>query len=766
VSRQRPVRARRALPSGRAVYRPTSLVGWLRRRAWLRPPVATPIGVPFLVNQLGANSRFAIEAAWGADLAADDSTWTWSDISGYVRYRERIQLRHGRADEASTTLPAMFRATLDNTSGAFSKGGQSSNWPNVRLNTPIRVSVDPGVGIYEIVFFGFADTWAPHWDVTGTDATVELTASGTLRRLAQGSAPLISPFRRAMLDRVGVDLRAYWPCEEAPLAQAIASGIVDHDPMKLSGTAEYPYPTFGESTDFTCSRPLPLVNGTTWRGTVPTYTATGDVQVRFLAAFPEDPIVAAAGEVTICSIFTHGTVCRWDLVYVNDSGGSLKLYTTEDNGTRTELVFADFNVDNTRRWYSVELDQTGADVAWKVRTIGLGYRSSGSTTGTFAGETITRCSAVAFGPDGDLTDVAVGHITVQSAITTFNDDLAAFNAYDFEEVTARLQRLCDEAGVNLAITGTSEARVGAQSIDELVPLLRECEAVDGGLLYDGLANGLSYITGAQRVNSTAALTLNAGNGEVGNVIPVDDDQRVRNKVTAVRKLGGEATFEDSDGELGTGAVGIYDESVTLNTIYPDDLVDHASRRVALGTLPGYRYPSLTLALHHDPTLADEWLATTPSSRVDVTNLSTVRDQHPAGTISLLLEGSTQSLDQFQWNATLNCSPYEPMRAGLYAADTGTTSEFVLRVDTDGSTLAAAAAAGATSLSVATASGPLWTTTADDAPFDVEVAGIRVTVTAVAGAASPQTFTVTGSTVTKALSSGATVALWRPVGLGM
>jgi hypothetical protein len=733
-----------------------------------QPTISTtdPLGVPFLLAQLDGG-RLAVEAAFGADLAADDDTWDWTDISDFVRYRERISLRHGRADEASTTLPAMFRATLENTGGEFSKGGQSSNWPYVRLNTPIRVSIDldGGGASYTTIFFGFADTWQPSWDTTGTDATVEVTASGTLRRLAQGSAPLISSFRRAMLDRVGVDLRAYWPCEEPALAQTISSGIVDHPAMVLSGSAEFPFPKFSESTAFACSHPLPLVNFSTWRGTVPRYTATGQVQLRFLAAFPRDPVVATSA--IVASVFTGSTVCRWDIVYVAGGGGLLRLDLVDATGTRTDLSgLVDFNCDDTVRWYSLELDQDGADIDWTLRTIGLGYRSSGGVLDTVTTETLTRATGVAICPNGDLGDLVVGHVTVQDTISTFNDDLAAFNAYDFELVTDRVQRLCDENGVAVTITGTSTARMGPQSVAELVPLLRECEAVDGGLLCDGLANGLSYITGDERVNSAAALTLDASNGEVGNLIPIDDDQRTRNKVTAKRTAGGEATYEDEDGELGTAAVGIYDDSIEVNSIYVDDLVDHASRRVALGTLPGYRYPNLTMALHHDPTLADEWLAASLSSRVDVTNIEDVRSQHPAGTISLLLEGYTQQLDQYQWDITMNTSPYEPMRAGLYAANTGTTSEFVLRVDTDGSTLNAGASAGASSLSVATPSGPLWTTTADDAPFDIEVGGIRVTVTAVSGASSPQTFTVTGSTVTKALTSGSTVALWRPVGLGM
>jgi hypothetical protein len=47
------------------------------------------------------------------------------------------------------------------------------------------------------MFLGYADGFTPSWDVlTGELPVVTLSASGTLRRLAQGSAPIQSAYRR------------------------------------------------------------------------------------------------------------------------------------------------------------------------------------------------------------------------------------------------------------------------------------------------------------------------------------------------------------------------------------------------------------------------------------------------------------------------------------------------------------------------------------------------------------------------------------------
>jgi hypothetical protein len=87
------------------------------------------------------------------------------------------------------------------------------------------------------------------------------------------------------------------------------------------------------------------------------------------------------------------------------------------------------------------------------------------------------------------------------------------------------------------------------------------------------------------------------------------------------------------------------------------------------------------------------------------------------------------------------------------------------LDSAGSSLATSVDAGATTLSVQTASGnSLWSTDADDVPFTIKVGGLAVTVTAVSGSSSPQTFTVDPTTITKTIAAGSAVTVWQETAL--
>jgi hypothetical protein len=127
----------------------------------------------------------------------------------------------------------------------------------------------------------------------------------------------------------------------------------------------------------------------------------------------------------------------------------------------------------------------------------------------------------------------------------------------------------------------------------------------------------------------------------------------------------------------------------------------------------------------------------------------------------LAQGFTETLTNFGYSITANCTPESPQHLGVYGGATGNVES---RYSSDGSTLAAPAAAGDTSLSVATPSGPLWTTSGGDVPFDLRIRGERITVTAISGSSSPQTFTVTRAVNGISLNhpAGSTVGLWRPV----
>ncbi|WP_084965251.1 carbohydrate binding domain-containing protein [Thermoactinospora rubra] len=91
-----------------------------------------------------------------------------------------------------------------------------------------------------------------------------------------------------------------------------------------------------------------------------------------------------------------------------------------------------------------------------------------------------------------------------------------------------------------------------------------------------------------------------------------------------------------------------------------------------------------------------------------------------------------------------------------------TEDLVDRYQPHASTLAAGINTTATSLSVATSAGPLWTTDDEEFPFDLMIGGERMTVLDISGSSSPQTFTVIRSVngVVKSHSSGAQVQLFR------
>jgi hypothetical protein len=146
-----------------------------------------------------------------------------------------------------------------------------------------------------------------------------------------------------------------------------------------------------------------------------------------------------------------------------------------------------------------------------------------------------------------------------------------------------------------------------------------------------------------------------------------------------------------------------------------------------------------------------------SYRADVTNLSDVVAEHPVGTVSLIVEGYTQVLDLPTWDVVANCTPFDPWQVFVLDED---------RLDTAGSELAAGIDADDLTMSVATTSGPLWTTDPDDMPFDVDVAGDKITVTAISGSSSPQTFTITRADTAAAHDPGDAVSLWRPAVLAL
>lgn len=726
--------------------------------------VGPPLGVPLLPGYL-SNARVGVEIAWGANLTADPATWVWTEITRDVRFSEGINTVVGRSDEASESQPARLTFQVDNTGAKYSLGGKSPNYPNVRKNVPIKVSVSPDGTNYFTLFYGFAVGFTPSWTTRGNVQTVDITAAGTLRRLAQGKEPLISPLRRGILNEPSVI--GYWPLEDGRAATSVLPEKGSRE-LGFSGT-----PKFSEDNTFDSSLPIARFNGSDFLALVDGYTTTGVNQVRMLLTFPTD---GYASDQILFTTHTSGSIARWEVYYSILGTGNFYLRAYNNFGALlyTSSNF-NFGLNGSGRYYQLVLTQNGGNVDWLVATISP-YTNLGFVSGTVAG-TSSVITSVTANPNRTIIDGGVGHISVQSTSTPLSSLQLELNANASESAThssgsGRFQRLCTENGISYTTLITSgeelnvdHNRMGPQQVTALIPLLRETEKVDQGIIYDGYGRELIFCTRRHTESRTPDLIINAATFQLSPPFgPVDDDQRTINRAEIKRYLGSNFTYQDTTGPAGTNAVGIYDTSVEINTWKDPSLGLFAGWYVSRGTQEGYRYPVLSIDVLAVPQHAAAILALRPGHLVQVTGVDLVLPGHPEGPLELLVEGISHRLDTKTWRVELKCSPYTVWRSGVLTNLAADTHPYELHFDTDSSQLSAGAALGATSISVTTNSGPLWTTTSTDYPFALDIGGNKVNVTACADPTSPQVMTVTA--LTKALTSGMPVKLWQPAVLGL
>ncbi|TDE40495.1 hypothetical protein E1295_31850 [Nonomuraea mesophila] len=683
------------------------------------------------------------------ELLIDD---VWTDITADVLVRAGISLTRGQKDEGSRADVSKCALTINNANGVYSPRNPTSPYYGlIGRNTQIRVSAE-GV----VRFVGEVSSWPPRWDITGADVWVPVEASGITRRLGQGAAPLRSALYRGLTNPALTNPPvAYWPCEDVEGATSFASGIGGPS-MTFTGD-----PDLGSYRGFAASAPLPLLNDSVWTGVVPAYVPTGAATIRFLMFVPDTGI---EGDEALVTVYTSGSAAQWVIRY-GDPGGALKVQAyDEDGNVIMDSGFVTFDVNGRRLRVALDLEQVGGDIKWDISTVFPGA-SSGLTFGNFlAGETLGQVQRVLVSVGGGITDTAIGHISVQPQVESIFALGPQVGGYVGETAGRRIERLCAEQQIPFTFVGDLDdtVRMGAQTPDSLLNLIGEAADTDLGILYEPRhAFGLAYRTRTSMHNQSAAAELDYSAGHlVPPLEPVDDDQAVRNDVTATRKDGSSARAVVESGPMSTAAppagVGRYDEDVTVNVETDNGLPDQAHWRAHLGTVDETRFPTIAVDLTV-AALVDDLGLTAALTDLDVGDRLTVDNPPPwlpPDPISQIVVGFTEHLDAYGWRFTYNCVPERPFQVAVY----GTA-----RYGTEHATLAEDVTNSATSLEVATSAGPLWTTADGDMPIDIVIGGERMTVTAISGASSPQTFTVVRSVngVVKPHTAGAEVRFASP-----
>lgn len=720
-----------------------------------RGPVVFGNGTPLQVN---------VFLALGADLTADPSTWTWTDVTGYARYESGVTARTGREDESSRVGPGSGSLTFDNSDGRFSRRNPTGPyWGLLSRNTPILVTANAGPGAYSVLT-QYVNEWPARMNTPLTDFTVPIRTGGILRRLGQGDSLSWSALRRAISG--DADLVQYWACEDGTDAHTLASAVSAGSALAMLGTVAP-----GTSTAAgIASDPLPVLStGTTYlRGETGmgsarewTYSATF-----YFTSVPVFTSGDGTAYLLYCPASQSGTLVRW-LLYWNDADNTVYLEVRSNSAVVSTIagpVLTNSEMVNCwlTFWVSAKQNGSNVDYAFGVERTTTSGVSSAATSGTINTQTVYQLDGMLIFNGKSAASTTVGHAFVLSRALTATQNTPAYqavNGWVGETATARLTRLTAEQGVPFVIPSgiASEATMGAQSRGSFLDALRECEATDGGVLYEE-GFGLGYQPLAARYNVAPALALTLSGGYVAaEPEPTDDDQQLRNRWTITRDGGTEATVQD---DASITSEGLYADAATVSLESDDQAGQVAAWRVHLGTVDDLRWPSISLRFDNTAgsTLIPAWIDMPYGQRITFTNPP--YQVSPTGEpVDVIVEGRVERVDSYTWVADLYTSPARSYRVFEVEHD------LYGRAETDGSTLEVAVDSDDTSLTIATTGypdTPVWTPNAEDWPFDIEIGGEQMRVTAVAASSSPQTFTVTRSVngVVKSHTAGAAVTLWQ------
>lgn len=599
-----------------------------------------------------------------------------------------------------------------------------------------------------------------------------LSAGGVLRRLRQGSRQSQSPLRRAVegisVSSIGTgpfQWNAYFPFEAMSGAADVLGGNADATFSGVTFTGE-PFP----GSDTTATLRLGTADSRwTTRITAPKPTPSGVWLAVLWVLLDEVP--TGSDKVELLRVnYTGNTGSIYTRLLVKVASGEPRLNIAYGDGT-TETVGSMSGAFPAGEWVRVWIWQSSTDFigAWQQVSDQSVGNAAGGVLPVAGASTVSRVRIVSADAASVSGSMRFAHLVVGYADGVPPGNIDEWDrpeaGYVGEVATVRFFRLCRERGVP---GGAFQAAVpsvpmGPQTTGTFTSLLDEVAAVDGGVIVEDFDTfGLAYRPSGAIFNQEPVVVLDAaGESAISNpYVTVKDDQGFRNEITAQRPGGSSFTATTDPAPADED---VYDEAVTVNVVDDPALGDQAAWRLHKGTWPANRSPTITVDLAVAPHLATDVVRLREGDLVRLINMPS---QHPLGPEhDFIVQGISESQSPNVWRLTLNASPAGPWSVAVLEDDT------LGRLDTAGAELSTGIDDNDTSLSVATTLGPLWITTSThgaEFPFDVLIGGERMTVTAITGGSSPQTFTVTRSTngVAKAHASGASVVLADPAVLAL
>lgn len=661
---------------------------------------------------------------FGWHVSAHDETWP---DAGFVGIRSGVQTGN------TNTLPVVF--SID----------------NVYVKSPLCAT--------EI------SDMPASWDTSGRYVIAAVTAGGPLRRLGKGQA-LQSTFRRGYLRDLTYTPLIYWPCEDSATLTNYFAPAIGQLPLWINSGS----PKLATLTPFDCSSALPGINLSSWWGQIPPYTAGSNTcQIRFLVSIPSGGLGLGQRRLMMVT-FAGGTI--GNISCFVDQSGNVAINVYDTNATVIHIgasVAAGLN--GVPEQLAIEFQQNTSTLV-KINVISLAPGAGSvielGTTNVLGSQTLGVATSITVDPDVLLPDtVAMGHISFHTTNQTLLNLSSQLNAWKAETAGARASRLTTEERLAFSYVGTlsDSEQMGPQRPIELQKLIYACQAADLGELYESRGEfGIVYRPRSGLFNQTATATFNYQNHELKPPFQgTNDDKYLKNDVTVTREGGSSWRSTLDVGRLSTlppelGGSGRYDQTLTVNVYSDTQLPDLSGWLLHLGTVDESRYAVINLDLanlHITSAQRRSILDLDIGDRIVITNPKSGQE---VNSISQIITGVEITCHQYKFEVKLNCVPESPYQVGVLD-DTNK------RFDSDNTTLTSSLNSSATSFQVSIATdSALWTTAAGDMPISITIDGEIMSVGAVSGASSPQTFSsVTRSVngVVKAHSAGAQVHVAYP-----
>lgn len=671
--------------------------------------------------------KIKAEIALGADITADPTGWSWTDISDYVRTADgaRVTINRGRRNDSGSTTPATATLELDNTGGRFcTQYPLAAYYPLLQINTPIRISASTDSGAtWSVRYSGYLSRLPSSWrGPAGSDSWVSVTADSVLRRA--GDEPSRSPLRWTAPNLQDGCIE-YWPMEDGTSAVEAASYFPDGVPMTAGGSLEFgaSSPPSGSAATPQSDYEFMSANPPSLTGLVRPYVNTGAWSV--LGIFKTDQESAVNQVLLDCNVHhddsTTMILVQLRLVLQNDRL-TVEAYDGGDtliNSVTTGALTASKPGDGEWHAFGISALDTGLTTTITLRYEGASY--SFAMLDTFAAIQKVSFPSTAITTEANL--LAVGHLAVYSddlgptMVDTYAAAMDSHLTAAGERADLRMSRLIGETdlihsvGTIIGETDMIE-RLGPQADANALASIEDAAETDGGIVYeprDFDDDTLTYLTrSAINLNAISAPAMTLDQGDF-SVLDQDDDDYLLTTSVTVTSGGSSATAVEEPVQNET--------SISRNVRFPDRLPDHAGSELYRGTRRDYRYPRIRVNLHAATGQIAAWKNTEIGDRVLI-------DDPPPGVVNdidLILEGYQETFRQFEWSVEMYCSPASRYR--IARLDHTTYG----RMDTSASRLVNAVTSSATSLDVETTDGPEWSTTAG---FDVGAGGERMTASAI------------------------------------